>query len=383
MYSFDISFGRFNRYGLKYNAKAPCRAVIYASDGQSEEFFLQKGEGAAFSSFAEPYTSGGAYEGALKLEIFPLRNNDPEFELISIEFSVVDSIPDKVVYLETERYRLGVNLLWGGGISYLEDKQNKTPGVKNLLNGHDTGRLVQQSYYGTRSLPYECGEFMGNTWPYNPVQGGDRAYKKSKLVDYSVTDTAIYVKSRPRDWGKDGVYTFAYYENVYTIEGDMVRVENAITDYSDYEHPVTAQELPAFYTISYLKTFVFYNGKEPWQDGALSELETGFWAYDKSGFVTIEDGNTETWCAFVDEDKIGVGLYTPNIKYYTSGRYLYDGTKDPEADPTNYVAPLNSFRIRFADPIRYEYLITAGHIDTIRGNFKKHKCFTDNGDFNV
>lgn len=382
MQSFDFSgLPEFNRYNITYTASEPVKIRLVHKDS-FEEFFLPPGKERTFSSFADCYTEGGCIRDCCSLDVIPLKGKDPGFKPVAFSVSLVENVPDKVVYIENQRYRLGVNLLWGGGVSYLEDKSNKTPGVKNLLNGHDTGRLIQQSYYGTRKPPYECGEFMGNQWPYNPVQGGDRANKKSKLIDFSVSDNSIYVKSRARDWGKDGVFTDAYYENVYTVTEDTVHVRNIITDYSEYDHPNTAQELPAFYVISYLKTFVYYNGKRPWENDGLSEKETGFWAYEKDGFVTIEDGNTETWCAWVDENKVGVGLYTPNIKYYTSGRYMYDGTKDPEADPTNYVAPLNSFAIKFATPIEYSYLIASGSVDEIRSTFTKNKCFTDNSDFN-
>ena len=87
-----------------------------------------------------------------------------------------------------------MELCWGGGLSYLADKKCPVEGLENILNNFDTGRLIQQSYYGTGEPPYVRGEFMGNSWCYNPVQGGDRGNHKSKLVDVRITEGEVYVK---------------------------------------------------------------------------------------------------------------------------------------------------------------------------------------------
>lgn len=112
---------------------------------------------------------------------------------------------------------------WGGALSYLEHLSGNVQAVRlgddvfvgenalaryggklitdevNLINRCDTGRLVQQSYYGTRGVNdgYIQGEFMGHPWPYNPVQGGNKYGGESKIVDCIVGENSLYIKCRP------------------------------------------------------------------------------------------------------------------------------------------------------------------------------------------
>ncbi|MBR2732243.1 MAG: hypothetical protein IKD72_09720 [Clostridia bacterium] len=61
-----------------------------------------------------------------------------------------------------------VALQKGGGLCYFEDKNSKAYG--NLLNCHDTGRLVQQSCYGPMDMEgYENGVYGDARWCYNPA----------------------------------------------------------------------------------------------------------------------------------------------------------------------------------------------------------------------
>ena len=85
-------------------------------------------------------------------------------------------------YIENPRYKLGVRLIWGGGINYLEDKTTDIKRLKNLVNQADTGRLIQQSYYGVQqNAEYTPGKYNGSTWAYNPVQGLVPLYRVKRL----------------------------------------------------------------------------------------------------------------------------------------------------------------------------------------------------------
>ena len=57
---------------------------------------------------------------------------------------------------------------------------------------------------------------------------------------------------------------------------------------------------------------------------------------------------------------------------------MYDGSKDPAAASTNYVAPLRQMMLIFGEKIEYSYYITTGSIDEIRATFTEHKDFTTN-----
>lgn len=369
--------GSFNRYTVKYSSDGALRGIIsYMRGGEErlEDFFLEAGENMTFSSYIDGFNDGKVAERYMDVQFVFIRGGE-KCEIFSVETQMAETFPGATCFIESDRYKLGVELVWGGGLSYLEDKRNPDKTYDNMLNFYDTGRLVQQSYYGRGSYPYVTGEFMGNRWSYNPVQGGDRGNNKSKLIDARITGNSVYVKCRPRDWGHAGGYTFSYMENTYTLDGDIIRVDNRFTDFSGYTHGRSSQEVPAFYTISYLGNFWFYSGDKPWTDDALDvRRDLFFWPEDwpKHTF-NFAEGSDEKWCAWTDDGDYGVGLFTPDCDKMIGGRFSYNGTKDPKAGPTNYVAPCKFLTIECFKPIEYSYLITAGRLDEIRANFKAHR----------
>ena len=374
---------KYNRYRIEYKSEAPLKgSFCFDCEGEKvkEEFYLPADENGSFVSYTEGYIENKYASGLCDLSFEAC--GDGEYVISSLETESADVLSGGTYFIENECLKVGAELIWGGGLSYIEDKKCPVQGLKNMLNHADTGRLVQQSYYGTGDPPYEKGEFMGNPWVYNPVQGGDRGNKKSKLIDYKVTEKSIYVKCRPRDWGHVGLYTDSYMENEYTLDGEYLRVWNRFTDWSGYKHPVNSQEVPAFYTVSYLNNFYFYGGEKPWTGDELEvRRDLIFWPEDwpRHRFF-LKPENTETWCAWVDDNDYGIGLYVPNVRRLIGGRYCYDGTKDPAAGPTNYVAPLTMIRLVSYEPISYEYLIMAGSLEKIRNGFFDRKDFTENSD---
>ena len=368
----------FNRYTLLYTATVPLRCVLtYREDTAEiqEDFFLEVGNGQTFSSYIGNYLVCKQADSVCSLMVETMTDAEGEFICHALTLETVPVLAEKTYYFENDRYRVGVELCWGGGLSYLMDKKCPVEGLENLLNCHDTGRLVQQSYYGTSDPPYVCGEFMGNRWGYNPVQGGDRGNHKSKLIDVRVSDGEVYVKCRPRDWGHDGGTTYAYMENRYRLEGDVLRVENRFVDFSGWIHPVRSQEMPAFYTVSYLNNYYWYDGDKPWTDDALSiRNDLPFWPTDWAYCTFIpREGNTEVWSAFADDGGYGLGIFTPNIQHTLAGRHEYDGSKDPMAGSCGYIAPIRQMALECFQPVQYTYLIAAGQVEDIRAQFKAHR----------
>mgnify|MGYP007053712667 FL=1 len=146
---------------------------------------------------------------------------------------------------------------------------------------------------------------------------------------------------------------------------------------------MATQEVPAFYTVSYLNNYYWYDGDKPWTDDALSvKSDLPFWP-DDWPYCTFKPkaGNTETWSAFVDDDGYGLGLYTPNITRTVAGRHMYDGSKDPHAASCNYIAPLKAVKLQCFKPVEYSYLITAGQLSEIRERFKSRKDEIGNTDW--
>ena len=380
----------FNRFTIDYSATAPLEIFVkYTSGGDlaADNYYLEKGEKKTFSGILSNCIDGGTGSGISEISVRTLEGRSKfvvsNVSTETIDFPETDS--DGNFYIENGRYKLGLRLAWGGGISYILDKNANVPGLSNLINQHDTGRLVQQSYYGTGPIEgvYDPGTFLDHVWVYNPVQGGDRFMTKSRLVDVTVGEDSVYIKTQPKDWGNNGLLLPCYMENKYTIYEDRIQVDNRFVDFSGFVHPYGLQELPAFYTVSYLDSLVYYNGREPWTDAGLivNSSLTDWTKSDNKGPNTFDiiRGNTETWAAFVNLDvDFGIGVYTPNYEVLNAGRYEYDGTKDSMADPTNYIAPRSNLRIVKYEALEYSYLIASGSVSEMREVFKANKDFTFN-----
>ncbi len=377
--------GWYNRYSFTYSSTTYAKGNIYYSNNSTPEvFYLEPGNNKTFSSFIDGFLNWSGFSYVEKIVFSPMNNAvSCDFSLSNISTTYYNIPSSQTVYLENDRYKLGVALFWGGGLNYFEDKMDGDASMTNLFNNHDAGRLVQQSYYGTMSEPYNCATYNGTTWSYNPVQGGDQYGNKSKLIDFEITDTYIYVKSCPKDWAQNNLPTISYMENYYILSENFVRVDNRFLDFSGYDHsPAKHQELPAFYTLSYFDKFTFYDGYSPWTNDTLTEKpDLPFWAGEPSCYFNVKNGNTETWSAWTNsETGYGIGLYTPGTEIFLAGRHTYNGSKDAGDGATNYTAPLKTIELQSFEALEYSYMMTTGNIEEIRSTFTEQRNFTTNGE---
>lgn len=378
---------KFNRITLKYTASTMTRGVLrYRVNGNvvEDEFFLEAASSeASFGTLITTYFNSDMAAEILSVTLYPISASSSTFSLKAIVTETIDVFGD-TYYLESDNVILGIYLAMGGGVSYYEVKNDGNDKYDNLLNSYDVGRLVQQSYYGTNSAPYEPGYYQGTAWRYNPVQGGDLNNNPSRIVNIETYDNAIYVKTRPMDWAKNGSATPSYMENLYIIFDNFVKVENRFVDFSGYTHTVAAQELPAFYTISALDTFSMYSGSSPWTGGAYTSYSNlGAWydtAYHNQQDYTVTSGN-ENWFAWHDSTGFGIALYVPGVTNVLAGRHAYDSSNpscDPLANATNYFAPIRNLTLVSGKPLSYSYLIAAGNVATVRETFKNNRGLIDN-----
>ena len=381
----------FNRFSIGYVSDQPLKGTVTYTEGgrqKTDNFFLEAGEN-TFSCVTTSYLDGIKGKDMTAMTFESCNGKDAKFALCLLttyDYPVYTNTDEDTYYVENQSYKLGIRLSWGGGINFLRDKVNKSAvkGVSNLINQADTGRLVQQSYYGTISEgDYHAGVYNGSQWRYNPVQGGDKEQNHSRIIDIVVTEYSVYVKAQPQDWSLDGQITPSYMENSYTLYEDHIRVDNRFVDFSGMKHPFYHQELPAFYTLSCFNRFNWYDGSKGWTDDTLSYRDDlGFWGdgrfYEDCTFL-IKESNRETWCAWTNSDaNYGIGLYVPNADSYLAGRHAYNGSTDSKSGATNYVAPVNTKQLVSYEPLEYSYLMTTGSVEEIRATFKENKDFADN-----
>ncbi len=380
----------FNRFSVTYRSTEPVKITVAYKVSKydvTDYYFLEAGEG-VFSGLSTSFLNEADCFSIRSIKVESLTKKATKFTLGDLTTEKIP-VPNKSLYIENDRFKLGVDMGWGGTINYIKDKNNKITNLENLVNKHDTGRLIQQSFYGTGPIEgvYQPGISFDTQWNYNPVQGGDQYNNASRLIDLVVTETSVYIKSQPQDWSLDNKLTPSYMENTYTLKADYIQVDNRFVDFSGWEHPYAGQELPAVYTVSYLDTFVWYDGDASWTGDTLSSRnDLNFWGdakYVADCTFLLKEKNTETWCAWVNTtDNYGLGVYIPKVDQFKAGRYEYDGTKDATATPTNYVAPVNLIKLMSFKPLEYSYILTAGSIEDIRATFNNHKDFSTNASLN-
>ncbi len=374
----------FNRFTFEYATNAIVRGIAYYMvDGveRADEFFLENTGGAVkeFSSLILGYFEGEYASRITMIEFYTIKTSSAAVRISSVTGEQFAEYEQGTYFLENEEYKLGVDLLMGGGVNYLEYFKDGNDAYGNLLNNYDVGRLIQQSYYGIDKEPYPMGYWTDRAWGYNPVQGGDKLNNISRIIDFEfISDTQFYVKARPMDWGQVNMATPSYMENIYTLTEDYVHVYNRFVDFSIYTHTVGWQELPAFYTISALNNFTYYNGDSPWtNDTLINRDDLIFWGQTSNQAFELKP-TSEFWSAWVDNSGFGVGLYVPGVYTYHAGKFMYDGSADPAAASTNYVAPRRYITLISGKPLEYSYIFSAGTLSEIRENFRVNRNLIDN-----
>lgn len=395
-----IKTGMFNYFGIKYSSNTYMKGFIeYSGKGETvkEEFFLEPGENKEFYSLIDGFLDKTKMNRLYTIGFKNLEDKPCNFTFSGASF-FNRKIPDDEIYIENNEHKLGVTLSWGGALSYLEDRNSDVEAVivdgvtkvdshassrygvrarsknVNLINANDTGRLIQQSYYGTGDCDsYQGGYFMDQKWNYNPVQGGNQYNEAAKIVDVRINDDSIYIKCRPLDWAMEKEYiTPSYMEATYSLSKGLVKAECRFVDFSGYPDTVTTQECPAFYCVEPLNRFVYYSGNAPWTgDNTLSyENDLIFWP--DAGYPNFSA--TENWSAFIGDfdDSFGIGLYVPNEASFLAGVFSRGDCKtaDPATEsPTSYIAAVEIYEFRSFNPTSYEFYLSTGTTGEIRNNF--------------
>ncbi len=390
----------FNYYGVSYKSKDYVKCTISYNVGvkeKTEDFFLEPAEKGEFFSFVDNCLEKTKANKINYITLEPINNKKSEIIVEGIALFNRE-IPDNEIFVEKDNLKVGVDLAWGGALSYVEDTNSSVEAVSvdgkikvdsnagkrynaevvnsnvNLINRNDTGRLVQQSYYGT--LDYDFGVYMENDWRYNPVQGGNQYNDPSKIVDIRISENSIYIKCRPLDWAKEKeCITPSYMEATYSIENGLVHASCRFVDFSGYPEAESSQEIPAFYCIEPLNNFVYYKGDKPWTGGGLTyEKDLIFWP--DAGYPHFY--SKENWAAFTGgfDDSFGIGLYVPGEEEFLTGVYMRGETtnEDPSRDgPTSYIAVTKTRTFRSFEPYEYEYFLATGDKTEIRESFSKIK----------
>jgi hypothetical protein len=265
----------------------------------------------------------------------------------------------------TSRFvRVGVDLRLGGAVTHVS-----VPGGPNLINSHDLGRQIQQSYYSGPPNYQKEGKQKSPAWksfPWNPIQTGDAYSNGSKVLDHRVQDGELYVKTVPMLWPMNNDPAECVMETWIKPSPDApefvyrARLNNARSDKTQYGPH--GQEVPAVYVNGPWHRLMAYTGDKPFTGGAVSEMRNDH----KEPWPWINFLPTEGWAALVNEDGTGIGVCVPRPMEFHGGFAGQRGRGGEKSANTGYMSPITTEILDHNIVYEYSRTFVVGSIEEIR-----------------
>lgn len=405
-----------------------------ASTMHKEKIYVEA-DAEEFSIFLDAFRIGafGAYEK--RIEKITLRNVDAGTgyaRVHRVEIGDRTYNNQEMLYTANEHLKIGASLAAGGSLCHVESLDRKVveyidengftridenvnkedvtviTDQVNLVNVHDLGREIQQSFYSNIDetngyAPDDDVLYEGNLL-YNPVQAGSAGHNQSQIIDYHVTDSEIYVKCRPQDWFLRNTQTDSYMESTYAFAEDgTLRVTNRFVNFSEYKDMdkarIGGQETPAIYIVHPLNYFYCETRSGTINDPNLLDAMTTqqklYYDHEVKGdyhYVLNKDQFFYDWFAFVNDKKFGLGIYMPKFdqlvasRGWTSTNYEYIYNSDynytiyqlnSRRTPSMYVSNYNyccpSVLRRMVDfvPFEYTFALYVGTVYEMKAKFER------------
>lgn len=260
---------------------------------------------------------------------------------------------DKFLFIENNYLRLGVDLTCGGSIFYIGESLTN----RNLINHYDTGRFIQQSYYGKK----DDSDWAGQTWCWNPIQGGGYKGEKAKIINLQYDKESLSISSIPKHWatGKD-ITEMLMHENIELIDS-IIHIKFRMEYQGDEVHPESQQEVPAIFVDYQLKNLYFYEGDKAWNLKKCRSLIPG-WPNEYHNI-------SENWAAYIDDSGWGIGFYIPIAEEITAYRFDANQENGSASAACSYFAPIKKFSVSKLTNFEYDVYITIGNKEQIRFRF--------------
>ena len=257
-----------------------------------------------------------------------------------------------VAYLDNGVVRVGANLSWGGAITEISHAG------QNMIDEHDTGRLLQASLYD------QGATYAGfSNWGWSPVQGGDKHNHGSRVANYTNDGTTIYTKTEMLEFNPDdkggGVTAGVLAQG--TLE-QWISLDPLIPERVTVRYKVTTassrtgnHELPALFTAPWLSNLVAYQGTNPWTNAATTQLTVP----KHPALAEIHD-LFEFWAAWTNDSGFGLTIYFPNHNRGTSAN------ANTQPRQYNYFRPGVTDTVSTSNPIDITFDLIIGDVEDSR-----------------
>lgn len=255
-----------------------------------------------------------------------------------------------VVFIENKLVKVGIDENRGGAISHI----SKQGCGKNIINTWDTGRLLQQSYYGNS----DGSSWNGKPWRWNPVQGGSWDNQPAQLISVEKVlgdEPCLITKCHPRNWGGCQVCTDVVMTTTIKLKScGTICVECSMTYSGSEKHGKSVQEIPACFLDPRFSVLVYRNTKTK---DVMKVIP------NPPGSKNMQKHADPTWAGYVDPaTNEGVFISSPNATSLTA--YRVDIPTNPRDSNCSYLAPLlDNYAVKSNSTITYSYSVALQSFD--------------------
>lgn len=303
---------------------------------------------------------------------------------------------DDYLYNPDQTVKIGIRRNWGGGIVFFGEAEPGNPGmnVRNTIDHHDPGRLVQVSFYDPERRMQGCAydascQITPNTCPdqithlgWNPVQSGNECKQGSGLDAIGFHNNMLTTNTVPLFWNpdwdaadcrEDGCFDtnqkarrsdIRVIQHLRFVREKIVELEYMIINEGDLNHGVIHQELPTLYASTWNPAGEPNISYQPIQMKNLYNSQKNHIPVDEHMGVTPSEetwmhikwfDSPEGWVTYQDAGLgYGVGLYMEN----QITRFVAFQADNP---PFNNVRPAFAFSIPAKTVVRgRSYLLLGG-----------------------
>lgn len=263
----------------------------------------------------------------------------------------------EILFIENPVMKTGIDRSMGAAITWLSWRAH--PG--NIINIHDPGRLIQQSYYAGNRLD-RSGDGQHerwSPWSWNPIQGGGVMSWARVTRFEKVEDRKLVAETIPKLWDMPDEEAAAVMLQATEFEPNMPNVVRVYNRFSSKRQPndrwgpavARRQELPACYFISAFRHIESYLGNGEWRRE--NQPAGPPWGQANPPLMVM---------ACFNDDGQGVAVFSPAATWHWNfGPHgPYTPAAKPEDGPCVHLAPLASVQLGPRSTLEYRYWMVVG-----------------------
>ena len=266
-------------------------------------------------------------------------------------------------FIENGEIKLGMDRSMGASITWLSWKGHEG----NIINIHDPGRLLQQSYYAGKSLERIAdGQHKAwSPWTWNPIQGGG-VNSWARVTKFKKPEHGkIFAETVPKLWDMhDEEAEALMQQQVGLVKGapNVIEVSNRLVckrkpgDRWGDRAVARHQELPACYFISEFRHFECYLGRGRWKK--VEQSPGPPWGQTTPPLKIM--------ACFNDAGQ-GVAIFSPAAtEHWNFGPHQkYQPNAAPTGGPCVHMAPIAKVKLGPKSILQYRYWLVTGERESI------------------